>query len=93
VPHTYWRRYRKCLTFTREHLTGEALKAVNKFEKKRAELFIGWRYPGAPTNNRAGQAFRQAAASLTRSQTAFGAFYRRKRAHSVTTTGFSCNCP
>lgn len=34
-----------------------------------------------PTNNRAGQAFRQAAASLTRSQTTFGAFYRRKRAH------------
>ncbi len=33
-----------------------------------------------PTNNRADQAFRQAAASLTRSQTAFGAFYRRKRA-------------
>jgi len=33
-----------------------------------------------PTNNRAGQAFRQAAASVTRSQSAFGAFYRRKKA-------------
>lgn len=32
------------------------------------------------TDNRAGQAFRQAAASVTRSQSAFGAFYRRKRA-------------
>lgn len=32
------------------------------------------------TGNRAGQAFRQAAASLTRSNSAFGAFYRRKRA-------------
>jgi transposase len=31
------------------------------------------------TDNRAGQAFRQAAASLTRSRSAFGAFYRRKR--------------
>ena len=31
-----------------------------------------------PTTNRAGQAFRQAAASVTRSHTAFGAFYRRK---------------
>lgn len=30
------------------------------------------------TTNRAGQAFRQAAASVTRSHTAFGAFYRRK---------------
>jgi len=33
-----------------------------------------------PTRNRAGQAFRQAAATLTRSQSVFGAFYRRKRA-------------
>lgn len=32
------------------------------------------------TDNRAGQAFRQAAASVTRSQSAFGAFYRRKKA-------------
>ncbi len=32
------------------------------------------------TDNRAGQAFRQAAAAVTRSQTAFGAFYRRKKA-------------
>jgi hypothetical protein len=30
------------------------------------------------TNNRAGQAFRQAAAAVTRSNSAFGAFYRRK---------------
>jgi len=30
------------------------------------------------TGNRAGQAFRQAAASVTRSHSAFGAFYRRK---------------
>jgi len=44
---TYWRRYRKFLTFAREHLQGEALKAVNKFEKKRAELYKGWLYPGA----------------------------------------------
>lgn len=44
---TYWRRYRKFLIFGREHLTGEALKAVNKFEKKRAELYKGWLYPGA----------------------------------------------
>ncbi len=34
-----------------------------------------------PTDNRAGQAFRQAAASVTRSQCAFGAYYRRKKAH------------
>lgn len=33
-----------------------------------------------PTNNRAGQAFRQAATSVSRSHSAFGAFYRRKRA-------------
>jgi transposase len=33
-----------------------------------------------PTNNRAGQAFRQAATSVARSPSAFGAFYRRKRA-------------
>jgi transposase len=33
-----------------------------------------------PTHNRAGQAFRQAAASVTRSPCAFGAYYRRKRA-------------
>ena len=32
------------------------------------------------TDNRAGQAFRQAAASVTRSDSAFGAFYRRKKA-------------
>lgn len=32
------------------------------------------------TDNRAGQAFRQAAAAVTRSDSAFGAFYRRKRA-------------
>jgi transposase len=32
------------------------------------------------TDNRAGQAFRQAAASVIRSDSAFGAFYRRKRA-------------
>jgi transposase len=32
------------------------------------------------THNRAGQAFRQAAASVGRSGSAFGAFYRRKRA-------------
>jgi hypothetical protein len=32
------------------------------------------------TDNRAGQAFRQAAAAVTRSGSAFGAFYRRKRA-------------
>jgi hypothetical protein len=32
------------------------------------------------TDNRAGQAFRQAAACVIRSQSAFGAFYRRKRA-------------
>jgi transposase len=34
-----------------------------------------------PTNNRAGQAFRQAATSVARSPNAFGAYYRRKRAH------------
>jgi transposase len=33
-----------------------------------------------PTNNRAGQAFRQAATSVARGPTAFGAYYRRKRA-------------
>ena len=32
------------------------------------------------TRNRAGQAFRQAAASVTRADSALGAFYRRKRA-------------
>jgi hypothetical protein len=33
-----------------------------------------------PTNNRAGQAFRQAAVAVSRSPTALGAYYRRKRA-------------
>jgi transposase len=33
-----------------------------------------------PSNNRAGQAFRQAATAVARSPSAFGAFYRRKRA-------------
>jgi transposase len=33
------------------------------------------------TDNRAGQAFRQAASSVTRSQNVFGAFYRRKRTY------------
>jgi len=33
-----------------------------------------------PTRNRAGQAFRQAATSVSNSASAFGAFYRRKRA-------------
>jgi len=33
-----------------------------------------------PTTNRAGQAFRQAAVALARSPSAFGAYYRRKRA-------------
>jgi transposase len=33
-----------------------------------------------PTRNRAGQAFRQAAMAVARSSTAFGAYYRRKRA-------------
>jgi hypothetical protein len=33
-----------------------------------------------PTRNRAGQAFRQAATSVSHTATAFGAFYRRKRA-------------
>lgn len=33
-----------------------------------------------PTNNRAGQAFRQAATAVARSPSAFGAYYRRKRA-------------
>jgi transposase len=32
-----------------------------------------------PSQNRAGQAFRQAAATVSRGPTAFGAFYRRKR--------------
>ena len=44
---TYWRRYRDFLAFARAHLQGEALKAVNKFEKKRAQLYKGWLYPGA----------------------------------------------
>jgi len=33
-----------------------------------------------PTNNRAGQAFRQAATATARGPSAFGAYYRRKRA-------------
>jgi transposase len=33
-----------------------------------------------PTNNRAGQAFRQAATAVSRSPSALGAYYRRKRA-------------
>lgn len=33
------------------------------------------------TDNRAGQAFRQAAACVIRSESAFGAYYRRKKAH------------
>lgn len=35
-----------------------------------------------PTSNRAGQVFRQAAVAVSRSPSAFGAFYRRKRAQS-----------
>lgn len=35
-----------------------------------------------PTRNRAGQAFRQAATSVSRSSSSFGAYYRRKRAKS-----------
>lgn len=35
-----------------------------------------------PTRNRAGQAFRQAATSVARGSSAFGAYYRRKRAQS-----------
>ncbi len=34
-----------------------------------------------PTDNRAGQAFRQAASTVTRTQSVFGAFYRRKRTY------------
>ncbi len=34
-----------------------------------------------PTDNRAGQAFRQAASTVTRTRSVFGAFYRRKRTH------------
>jgi hypothetical protein len=33
-----------------------------------------------PSRNRAGQAFRQAATAVARGSTAFGAYYRRKRA-------------
>src|SRR5258708_23559048 len=33
-----------------------------------------------PTNNRAGQAFRQAATAVSRERSALGAYYRRKRA-------------
>jgi len=43
---TYWRRFRVFLAFADQHLSGEALKAVHKFEQKRAELFVGWRHPG-----------------------------------------------
>lgn len=43
---TYWRRFRAFLAFAAQHLDGEALKAVRKFEQKRAELFVGWRHPG-----------------------------------------------
>src|SRR5205085_10708546 len=35
-----------------------------------------------PSSNRAGQAFRQAALSVARGSSAFGAYYRRKRAQS-----------
>jgi hypothetical protein len=42
---TYWRRFRVFLAFADQHLSGEAFKAVRKFEQKRAELFIGWRHP------------------------------------------------
>lgn len=43
---TYWRRFRAFLAFADAHLTGEALHAVRKFKRKRAELFVGWRHPG-----------------------------------------------
>lgn len=43
---TYWRRFRAFLAFAEEHLQGEALKAVRKFQQQRAELFVGWRHPG-----------------------------------------------
>lgn len=41
----YWRRFRAFLEFADAHLTGEARNAVPKFERKRAELFVGWRHP------------------------------------------------
>lgn len=43
---TYWRRFRAFLAFAEQHLQGEALKAVRKFQQQRAELFVGWRHPG-----------------------------------------------
>lgn len=43
---TYWRRFRAFLAFAEQHLQGEALKAIRKFQQQRAELFVGWRYPG-----------------------------------------------
>jgi hypothetical protein len=34
---TYWRRFRAFPAFAAQHLAGEALKAVRKFEQKRAD--------------------------------------------------------
>ena len=43
----YYVTFKTFLAFAQEHLQGEALKAINKFKKKRAELYKGWLYPGA----------------------------------------------
>jgi hypothetical protein len=42
----YYYHFDKFLTFARQHLTGEALKAVERFKRKRAELRQGLLHPG-----------------------------------------------
>ena len=43
----YYIAFRQFLTFAQEHLQGEALKAVNRFKSRRAELMRARQYPGA----------------------------------------------
>jgi hypothetical protein len=43
----YYTTFRQFLTFAQAHLQGEALKAVNKFKSRRAELLRARQYPGA----------------------------------------------
>jgi hypothetical protein len=42
----YYYHYSKFLAFAQQHLKGEALKAVERFQQKRAELLTGLFHPG-----------------------------------------------
>jgi hypothetical protein len=44
----YYRNFRIWLKFGQAHLNGEALKAVQRFKRKRAERLQGLFHPGCP---------------------------------------------